>query len=166
MRFNASFYHLHISLLCISLVMLGCNRKQKETELQKQYFARCARYDVVGEHVVAVDPHNPRVITMDSWFEIIFAAADGQHTVGDYITQVSSEYPGGAPQGLTKQISEFVEKMVAEGLIRLSPIPVDLPYYLALPVSKQDPEKAKELMIRDGVIKADSNEPSAEPDKE
>ena len=131
---------------------------EKEKQLQDQYIVRYARYDIIDDHIVTFDQDNPRVVTMDSWFEVIYAAADGQRTVSEFIAQISSEYPDETPDGLSQQISSFVEKMLTEDLIKLSPVPVDLPYYLASPVSKQDPEKAKELMIRDGFIEPDVNE--------
>ena len=155
-----------IVLLGLVIAILGCSRKEKEKQLQNQYIVRYARYDIIDDHMLAYDQDNPRVVTMDPWFEVIYAAADGQRTVSEFIAQISSEYPDGAPAGLSQQISGFVDKMVTEGLIRLSPVPANLPYYLASPVSEQDPEKAKELMIRDGLIEPDVNESLGKSNKE
>lgn len=166
MRLKILTSNLLICLLGLTIVTLGCSRKEKEKQLQNQYIVRYARYDIIDDHIIAFDPDNPRVVTMDPWFEVIYAAADGQHTVSEFIAQISSEYPDGAPDGLPHQISGFVGKMVAEGLIRLSPVPIDLPYYLASPVSEQDPGKAKELMIRDGLIEPDVNESLGKSNKE
>jgi Coenzyme PQQ synthesis protein D (PqqD) len=134
---------------------LGCERrsKSKTEHMKDNYFVRCARYEMTGEHVMVVDPKSPRVITLDPWLEVIFAAADGQRTTQQFIEKLKTQYPGGAPAGLEEQTLQLMEKLLAEGLIRLTDQPTQLPYYLSMPVAQQDKERALAEMKKDGYIK-------------
>jgi len=140
-------------LILLLMSVGGCGHDERKSKLDNQYFVRCARYDIVEDAIVAYDFNSPRVITLNPWFEVIFMAAYGQRTVGEFIVEISSEYTEGAPKGLATEIVGYVEEMIEEGLIRISDTTVDLPYYLASPVSEQDPDKAKKFMITDGIIK-------------
>jgi Coenzyme PQQ synthesis protein D (PqqD) len=134
---------------------LGCERRSegKTDYMKNNYFVRCARYEMMGEHAVAVDPKSPRVITLDPWLEVIFAAADGQRTAQQFIEKLKTQYPDGAPAGLEEQTLQLMQKLVAEGLIRLTDQPTQLPYYLSMPVAQQDKERALAEMKKDGYIK-------------
>jgi len=134
---------------------VGCERRSevKTGQMKKSYFVRCARYDMMGEHIVIIDPRSPRVITLDPWLEVIFAAADGQRTGQQLIDNLKTQYAGGAPAGLEEQTLQMMEKLLAEGLIRLTDKPAQLPYYLSMPAAQQDKQKALAEMKKDGYIK-------------
>jgi len=121
--------------------------------MKNNYFVRCACYEMMGEHIVVVDPKSPRVITLDPWLEVIFAAADGQRTLEQFIEKLKTQYAGGAPVGLEEQTLQLMQKLLAEGLIRLTDLPTQLPYYLSMPVAQQDKERALVEMKKDGYIK-------------
>jgi hypothetical protein len=99
------------------------------------YFSRAARFDRLGEKIVAVDPSAPRVITMDPWPELVFQMADGQHTIDQLRGHLASQYEKGAPAGLDEQVNSIVRDLERERLIRLHPQPATLPFYLAEPVA-------------------------------
>jgi hypothetical protein len=84
--------------------------------------------------------------------EVVFAAADGQRTAAEFIEQLKAQYPGGAPAGLAEQTYGFLVKMEAEGIIRLTNEKTKLPYYLSMPFSELDKERATEEMKKDGFI--------------
>ena len=46
-------------------------------ELGSKYFIRAATYDLVDDRLVITDPNRPRVLTVDPWGEVVFAAASG-----------------------------------------------------------------------------------------
>ncbi len=93
------------------------------------------------------------MITMDPWPQLVFAAADGQHTVAQLITHLGTQYEGGAPSGLAEQVEKMVETLVQEGIVRLSDKPVMLPPYYAEDYFAAPPETRAEQMRADGLIK-------------
>jgi hypothetical protein len=144
----------HISALAAVVLLLpGCGLKESSMDPNEKYIVRCARYDVMNNQVIVIDPQSPRVITMDSWPQTVFLAADGEHTVSELIAKIGSQYADGIPDELPDQVRTIVTNLKSEGVIRLSDSPSPLPYYLASPISEQDPNKAKQLMIEDGIIK-------------
>ncbi len=143
-----------LAALVALFVTLGCERNSgvKTEHMKSSYFVRCARYEMMGEHIVVVDPKSPKVITLDPWLEVIFAAADGQRTAQQFIEKLKTQYAGGAPVGLEEQTLQLMQKLLAEGLIRLTNQPTHLPYYLSMPVAQQDKERALKEMKKDGYI--------------
>ena len=119
------------------------------SDIGPMYFSRTARFDRMGDKIVAVDPNAPRMITMDPWPELVFQMADGQHTVAQLRAYLASQYEKGAPPGLDEQVSTIVRDLERERLIRLHSEPVTLPFYLAKPVAEQNPEEARKAMERD-----------------
>lgn len=119
-------------------------------DIGPMYFSRAARFDRVGDKIVAVDPNAPRMITMDPWPELVFQMADGQHTVDQLRADLVSKYDKGAPAGLNEQVASIVRDLERERLIRLHAQPTTLQFYLAKPVAEQDPEEARKAMERDG----------------
>jgi len=122
------------------------------SKFKDRYFVRCLTYDMMDGHVLLHDNKSPRVITLDPWLEVIYAAADGQRTASEFIAQLKESYPDGAPAGLEQQTYRLLAKMEYAGLIRLSEQKVRLPYYLSMPNSEQDRERALAEMKRDGLI--------------
>jgi hypothetical protein len=138
---------------------LGCRRgPQTEAKIhadrfKDKYFVRCLTYNMEGDHLLISDDRSPRIITVDPWLEVIFAGADGQRTVQEFVEQLGREYPGGAPASLTEQTYRLVAKMEAEGLIRFTDTKTQLSYYLSMPSSQQDRQRALAEMKKDGFIK-------------
>jgi hypothetical protein len=120
--------------------------------MKAKYFIRCMRFESMDEHIVLIDPKSPRVVTLDPWLEVIYAAADGQSTIQEFIERLKTQYSGGAPTGLEQQTIALISKMEAEGVIRLVQQPTQLPYYLSIPVAKQDKERALTEMKKDGYV--------------
>jgi hypothetical protein len=121
--------------------------------MKEKYFRRCARFMQKGE-MFCVNPRtHAGVITMDPWPKLVFLAADGEHTIEQLIASLSASYESGAPPGLGDQVIAIVNTLVKEGIVELADASSPLPYYLKISITEQDPEKAKELMIRDGYIK-------------
>ncbi len=144
-----------LAALVALFATLGCERRSgvKSEQMKNNYFVRCTRYEMMGEHIVVIDPKSPRVITLDPWLEVIFAAADGQRTAQQFIDKLKAQYAGGAPVGLEEQTLQLMEKLLAEGVIRIADQPTQLPYYLSMPVAQQDKEKALLEMKKDGYVK-------------
>ena len=147
-------------LACVALVAIlvfsGCRRGEHTVQPDKyknRYFSRCLRYDTMDGHTLVTDNRSPRVITLDPWLEVIFAAADGHRTAQQLVSELAAQYPGGVPSALEAQTYQLLAKMEAEGLIRFSDQPVQLPYYLSMPSSQQDKDRAVAEMKKDGYIK-------------
>lgn len=94
------------------------------------------------------------MITMDPWPRLIFLEAEGQKTVHDFFYQMVSQYRRDepVPDDLDVEVLEIIESLINERLIGLCNEKKKLPYYLELPVSRQDLKKAKKIMLRDGFI--------------
>jgi hypothetical protein len=89
----------------------------------------------------------------NNYITALDVAADGEHTVAQLIAQLGSRYEGGAPAELPHLVHAVVAILVSVGLLRLSDFQAPAPYYLASPFSEQAPQKAKRLMIEDGIIR-------------
>ncbi len=119
------------------------------------YFSRAATWLLMGEQVVVHDsfsPKAPRMITMEPWHEVVFMAADGEHTVGQFVAQMGAQYSGGTPAGLREQVHEIIAVLVHEGVIRIHPLPQPLPPYFASDSSGQDPQTRAAQMRVDGLL--------------
>lgn len=115
------------------------------------YFSRNAVYSKEGTTISLVDIFNDEnpAIALESWFGNIFQLADGQHTVEELYVLVKNSFDGKPPSQLKKTILDVVQRLNDEGLVLLSEMPRELPYYLSGPVEQLDMEKAKQLLIED-----------------
>lgn len=105
-------------------------------EIGELYLSRAARYtDMKAAGIAVIDPRSPRVMTMDPWPQMIFLMADGEHTVAQLITHLSSQYQGGAPPGLADQVRDIVLLLEREGVVQLHAQPKLLPPEFARPVA-------------------------------
>lgn len=102
----------------------------KAYEFRNHYFRRTATWNWLDtENIVVIDPHSPRMITMDPWPQKIFLAADGQKTIEEYVIEVAHEYSGTAPALLDQTIIEELKGLLAIKIVELStakerPLPV------------------------------------------
>jgi hypothetical protein len=94
----------------------------------------------------------PRMITMEPWHEVAFMAADGEHTVEEFVRHTGSQYEGGMPAGLREQIHGIIEELAAEGILRIHEQPKRLPPYFAEEYFQQPPEVRKAQMEADRLI--------------
>ncbi|NOU58510.1 hypothetical protein [Marinifilum caeruleilacunae] len=120
------------------------------------YFVRTLQWDWLNEEMIHLfDNKSPRVITMDKWPQQIYLDADGQKTIKEYIIWMANQYASGQiPPTLDKEMISLIENLVADGeLIKMVNEKSKLPYYLDEPKSKQNVEKAYEMMIKDEYIK-------------
>jgi len=122
------------------------------SSLDPQFFARNVTYEMVGERVALMGP-GPTVTSVDDWGQLVFLAADGEHTVGELIAQLAGKYPNGIPRELPEQVRHIVREMAKAGFLTLAANRAPLPYYLSMPMQKQDVQRSKRLMEADGFIK-------------
>lgn len=128
----------------------------KNSELKDKYFFRTAQWDWLDEEMIhVIDNHAPRMITMDPWPQVIFLEANGQKTIHDFVYEMASKYgrKETVPEELDATIIELINSLLDDKLIEISDESKSLPYYIDLPRSKQDLEKANKLMLSDGFIK-------------
>lgn len=121
--------------------------------MNESYFSRCATWDQMGDQLVVHDsfsPKAPRMITMEPWHQVAFSAADGEHTVEEFIAEMASQYENGAPPGLAQQIQRIISELLNEGIIRLHPTSEQLPPYFKEEYLSQPPEVRKKQMQDDG----------------
>ena len=88
--------------------------------MNDQYFSRAATWHRPDEHIVVNDSFSPnalRMITMEPWHEVVFMAADGEHTVAEFVRHMSSQYPETVPIGLREQIHGIITTSAAEGIL-------------------------------------------------
>ncbi|TPE44096.1 hypothetical protein [Pontibacter mangrovi] len=128
----------------------------KNSEIKDMYFVRLARWDWLNQDMIhVVDNNAPRMITMDPWPQLIYLEADGQKTVSEFVYDMASKYgkEQPIPDELDSTIIQMIKSLLDDKLIELSTKIRKLPYYIDLPQSKQDLNKANKLMIEDGFIK-------------
>lgn len=53
---------------------------------------------------IVLDPHQPRMLTMDPWPQIVFLAADGQKTIAEFIDHLARQYAGTIPETLDSTV--------------------------------------------------------------
>lgn len=92
-----------------------------------KYFVRVAQFMEIDFNkctISIIDPHGPRMITMDPWPETIFLNATGKHTVKEYIEETAKKYKGNIPPQLDNYIISELEKLVFEyRIIELTDVP-------------------------------------------
>lgn len=124
-------------------------------QMDESYFSRCATWHWLSPKQVAVNDsftdRAPRLITMEPWHQVVFLAADGEHTVGEFVQAMGRQYPK-PPAGLREQIHDLVRVLVGEGIVRLHPRSVPLPPYFAEDYFAETPETRAAQMRRDGLI--------------
>ncbi|OJJ22339.1 hypothetical protein BKI52_06550 [marine bacterium AO1-C] len=128
----------------------------KNSAKKEMYFFRLAQWDWLDDkNIHVVDNNAPRMITMDPWPQMIYLDADGQKTVEEYILELAGKYghKQTIPQELDKEVIDLIDDLASDQLIGLSNTKQTLPYYIDLPKGKQDLEKAKKLILKDGFIK-------------
>ena len=126
------------------------------SDIKDMYFVRLARWDWLNQDMIHVVENNgPRMITMDPWPQLIYLEADGQKTVTEFVYDMASKY--GKKQPIPKELDATIIKLIKslsdDKLIELSAESRKLPYYIDLPQSQQDLNKANRMMIEDGFIK-------------
>ena len=123
--------------------------------MDNRYFSRAATWSRLDERLVVHDSFSPkaqRMITMDRWHEVAFMAADGEHTVEDFVRHMGSQYEGGMPPGLREQIHGIINELTNEGILRLHEQPKPLPAYFEEEYFQQPPDVRKAQMEADGLI--------------
>jgi hypothetical protein len=126
--------------------------------MDAQYFSRSATWYQLKERLVVNDSRSakaPRVITMEPWHEIVFSAADGEHTVAELVATLRREYQGGPPAGLREQVCALIADLTGEGIVRLHDSPAKLPPYYAEEYFAQPAAVRKAQMQADGLIPPD-----------
>ena len=121
--------------------------------LDAQFFARNVTYEMMGDQVVLLGHDGPTMTTVDEWGQLVFLAADGEHTVGELIAHLATKYPGGVPRELPEQVRHVVREMAKTGLLALRSSKAPLAYYFSMPMKQQDVQRSKRLMEADGFIK-------------
>lgn len=123
--------------------------------MDDHYFSRAATWNWMDQRLVVHDsfsPKAPRMITMESWHEVAFMAADGEHTIGEFVRHIGSKYKTGIPPGLREQIHGIINELAGEGILRVHEQPKPLPPYFAEEYFKQPAEVRKAQMEADGLI--------------
>ena len=108
----------------------------KESVIKDKYFFRVATWTWHNKNeITVIDPHSPRVITMDAWPQIIFLDALGQLTVSQYIDLLSTKYFGKIPDDLDKTVILFLDDLVDLKIIEYSDSPTTLDAKVVNPIN-------------------------------
>ena len=109
-------------------------------------------FSKLGDKVSLVDIHNPEneALAFEPWLGVVVMRADGQHTIRELIDSIAAQYPGEPPRDLQRTLESAIERLAETGVVKLHDEPVELPYYLSLPVERMDLEQAKQSMVDDG----------------
>ena len=117
-----------------------------------QYFYRTVIFSKQGEKISLVDIHDPEkeALAFEPWLGVVVSLADGQHTIRELIDGIASRYDGEPPGELQRTLESAIERLMETEVIKLNDEPVELPYYLSLPVERMNLEQAKQSMVDDG----------------
>ncbi len=117
-----------------------------------QYFYRTVIFSKQGEKISLVDIHDPEkeALAFEPWLGVVVSLADGQHTIRELIDGIASRYDGEPPGELQRTLESAIERLMETEVIKLNDEPVELPYYLSLPVERMNLEQAKQSMADDG----------------
>ena len=80
-----------------------------------KYFVRVAQwyeFRFNQSNIVVIDPHGPRMITMDPWPKTVFLNATGNRTVKEYIEYLAGQYDGEVPAALDDTVLFELNKLV------------------------------------------------------
>ena len=90
----------------------------KAFDKQYRYFIRTAQWDWVDrESIFVVDPHKPRMLTLDPWPQLVFLSADGQMSVTEYVLYTANAYKGVIPENLDETIINELNTLKQYGII-------------------------------------------------
>ena len=116
-----------------------------------QYFYRTIIFTRQDNQIGLADISNPDNVTpLDTWLGTVLSLADGRHSIQELIDYLGSGYPEGPPENLESTLHSVIDRLLEGGFIKLSPTPVELPYYLDSPIEELDLEKARSLIQEDG----------------
>ncbi len=117
---------------------------------ERRFFARTMVYARHEDKVLLVDMHDGSTTApLDEWLGKVLLLADGSHTVLELVAYITGYYRGNPPENLEATLLSVIERLHEANAIAFSDTPLKLPYYLALPADKQDPTKARQLMLED-----------------
>lgn len=101
------------------------------------YFYRVATWDWISESQIHIyDPHEPRMITLDEWPQMVFLDARGMLTVTEYVDYVASLYDSPV-QDLDQTIIHQLNSLAAEKLITYANAKKKLESKFEFPLSSQ-----------------------------
>lgn len=128
----------------------------ENSEIKDKYFIRQSVWDWLDRDTIQIiDKNAPRMVTMDPWPQIVYLGATGRKTISQFVYEMAGKYGRSQtiPENLDLTVLDTIDRLMNEELIRLSNEQETLPYYIDLPKSKQDKEKAEKMMISDNYIK-------------
>ncbi|RZK67693.1 MAG: hypothetical protein EOO85_25225 [Pedobacter sp.] len=103
-----------------------------------KYFYRVAAWDwLTDKHIHVYDPHNPRLITMDDWPQLIFLDANGKLTVTEYVDYMATCYGSKIPNELDQTIINELTTLLDMKLIKFANTQVKLEAKFETPISAQ-----------------------------
>lgn len=116
-----------------------------------KYFYRNVIFSKKGSQISLIDINNPNneKKPLEPWFGVVLQLADGQHTIDELFSLISTKYKGTPPANLKKTIRSVIERLAKSNLIMLTDKATELPYYLSRPYEYLDTEKAKKLLKKD-----------------
>ena len=115
-----------------------------------QYFYRTVVFTRKNNQIALADIYRPEHSTpIEEWLGTVIALADGKHTIQQLIDFLRSRYPV-PPENLDKTVESVIERLVENNMVKLSSLPVALPYYLDAPIEELDLEQARALIQKDG----------------
>lgn len=118
---------------------------------KSKYLYRNIVFSRQGNTVSLVDINDPEkeALQFEPWLGIVIALADGNHTIGELVEYLAGRYRGEPPADLERTLESVIERLNETKMIRLTDEPVEMPYYLSLPVEQLDIDRARRMMAED-----------------
>ena len=77
--------------------------------------------------IAVTDKHQPRVITMDDWPQLVFLEATGDKTISEFIFFLADQYKDKIPEELDSTVLHQVNSLLSERIIELRDEKTNLP---------------------------------------
>ena len=110
--------------------MFGLSKKNKKyppfnalklSPDKNKFFVRTCQWRWLNKNSIIVsDKHQPRVITLDPWPQLVFLAAKGDKTISEFIFYMATKYADKIPDELDSTILEEIRTLLSEKIIELT----------------------------------------------
>jgi hypothetical protein len=103
--------------------------------IKDKYFIRTCQWRWLDEKSIYItDKNQPRVITLDTWPQVVYLEATGDKTIAEFIEQMASLYTSTIPPELDEVILGEINTLVKEKVVELRDAPEILPTEILVPL--------------------------------
>ncbi len=127
--------------------------KRKKRKARQKYLMRVAQFDYFSSgKLYIIDNRVARQVTLEPLEEFVFLRADGGTDVLKLSKELIKNRPGVSELEGKRIMQQTIDTLVENKILLENSIPTSLPYYLTIPMSLLNKQKALKLMKQDGYL--------------